>query len=68
MRFLRVRQGIDGDVTNITIQSSIIAQGLQTHSVGGLIQTPGGVSILCSHYIDDDIRNPKVKLVNNTAC
>lgn len=55
---------ISGSITNITIQSSIISQGLQTHSAGGLIQTPGGVSILRSLYIDNDTRNPKVKFKN----
>jgi len=50
--------------TNITIQSTIISQGLQTHSAGGLIQTVGGVSILRSLYIDNNTRNPKVKGVN----
>ena len=50
--------------TNITIQSTIISQGLQTHSAGGLIQTDGGVSILRSLYIDNNTRNPKVKGVN----
>jgi autotransporter-associated beta strand protein len=63
---------ISGSITNITIQSSIISQGLQTHSAGGLIQTPGGVSILRSLYIDNDTRNPKVKFknefVNNVVC
>jgi len=63
---------VNGNVTNITIQSSIISQGLQTHSAGGLIQTPGGVSILRSLYIDNDTRNPKVKFinefVNNVVC
>jgi autotransporter-associated beta strand protein len=63
---------VNGDITNITIQSTIIAQGLQTHSAGGLIQTPGGVSILRSLYIDNDTRNPKVKFVNefvnNVVC
>jgi autotransporter-associated beta strand protein len=53
-----------GAATNITIQSCIIAQGLQTHSAGGLIQTDGGVSILRSLYIDNDTRNPKVKFKN----
>jgi autotransporter-associated beta strand protein len=53
-----------GLITNITIQSSIIAQGLQTHSAGGLIQTDGGVSILRCLYIDNDTRNPKVKFKN----
>ena len=50
--------------TNITIQSTIVSQGLQTHSAGGLIQTVGGVSILRSFYIDNNTRNPKVKGVN----
>ncbi len=52
------------DPTNITIQSTIISQGLQTHSAGGLIQTDGGVSILRSFYIDNHTRNPKVKGTN----
>jgi hypothetical protein len=34
--------------TNITIQSTIVSQGLLSHSAGGLIQTIGGVSILRS--------------------
>lgn len=55
---------VSGDVTNITIQSTIISQGLQTHSAGGLIQTDGGVSILRTLYIDNHTRNPKVKGVN----
>jgi len=50
--------------TNITIQNTIVSQGLQTHSAGGLIQTDGGVSILRSFYIDNNTRNPKVKGVN----
>jgi autotransporter-associated beta strand protein len=50
--------------TNITIQSTIVSQGLQTHSAGGLIQTDGGVSILRSCYIDNNTRNPKVKGTN----
>jgi autotransporter-associated beta strand protein len=58
--------------TNITIQSSIISQGLQGHSAGGLVQTDGAVSILRSLYIDNDTRNPKVKgvneYVNNVIC
>ena len=52
------------DPTNITIQSTIVSQGLQTHSAGGLIQTDGGVSILRSFYIDNSTRNPKVKGTN----
>ncbi len=50
--------------TNITIQHSIIGQGLETHSCGGLIQTSGGVSLIKNLYIDNDTRNPKVKGVN----
>lgn len=49
---------------NITIQNSIIAQGLETHSCGGLIQTSGGVSLIKNLYIDNDTRNPKVKGLN----
>ena len=55
---------VSGSITNITIQSCIISQGLQTHSAGGLIQADGGVSILRCLYIDNDTRNPKVKFVN----
>ncbi|MBN2518904.1 MAG: RICIN domain-containing protein [Bacteroidales bacterium] len=50
--------------SNITIQNSIIAQGLVDHSCGGLIQTSGGVSLLRNLYIDNKTRNPKVKGVN----
>ena len=56
--------GSTEDPTNITIQASIIGQGLQDHSAGGLIQTDGGVSILRCLYIDNHTRNPKVKGVN----
>lgn len=63
---------INGDVSNVTISDSIIAQGLETHSCGGLIQTDGGVSIIRTLYIDNQTRNPKVKgvneFVNNVVC
>ncbi len=49
---------------NITIQNSIISQGLETHSCGGLIQTNGGVSLYRNLYIDNNTRNPKVKGLN----
>jgi hypothetical protein len=51
---------------NITIQNSIIGQGLQNHSCGGLIQTGinDGVTIFRNLYIDNDTRNPKVKGLN----
>ncbi len=61
----------DGKATapdNITIQNSIIAQGLHrdNHSAGGLIQTPDGgkVSLIRNLYISNKTRNPKVKGVN----
>src|SRR5690606_7605368 len=56
---------ISGDVRNVTIQDSIIAQGLQTHSAGRLTQTDGVVSILRTLYIAHHTRNPKVKGVND---
>lgn len=53
---------------NITLQNSIIGQGLhrQNHSAGGLIQTPDGgrVSLLRNLYISNKTRNPKVKGIN----
>ena len=49
---------------DITIQHSIIGQGIMTHSAGGLIQTNGGVSIIGCLYIDNSTRNPKVKGLN----
>ncbi|WP_205508958.1 LamG-like jellyroll fold domain-containing protein [Longitalea arenae] len=53
---------------NITIQNSIIAQGLhrENHSAGGLIQTPDGgkVSLIRNLYISNKTRNPKVKGIN----
>ncbi|KAJ3539359.1 hypothetical protein NM208_g5520 [Fusarium decemcellulare] len=56
---------ISGDVSKVTIQDSIIAQGLETHSCGGLMQTDGGVSLFRNLYIDNKTRNPKVKGVND---
>ncbi|OCL07605.1 polysaccharide lyase family 1 protein, partial [Glonium stellatum] len=56
---------INGDVCNVTIQNSIIARGLETHSCGGLMQTDGGVSLFRNFYIDNKTRNPKVKGVND---
>ncbi|MDR0989669.1 MAG: hypothetical protein LBM06_09485, partial [Prevotellaceae bacterium] len=49
---------------NITIQHSIIGQGIMSHSAGGLIQTNNGVSIIGNLYIDNKTRNPKVKGLN----
>ncbi|KAL4908606.1 hypothetical protein BDW74DRAFT_188522 [Aspergillus multicolor] len=55
---------ISGTAENVTVQDSIIAQGLETHSCGGLMQTDGGVSLFRNLYIDNKTRNPKVKGVN----
>ena len=55
---------ISGEDDFFTIQDSIIAQGLDTHSCGGLLQNWGGISILRTLYIDNHTRNPKVKGVN----
>lgn len=49
---------------DITIQNSIIGQGLQTHSCGGLIQTDGGVTLYRNLYIENKTRNNKVKGLN----
>lgn len=49
---------------DITIQNSIIGQGIQTHSCGGLIQTNGGVTLYRNLYIDNKTRNPKTKGLN----
>lgn len=49
---------------DITIQNSIMGQGIMSHSAGGLIQTNNGVSIIGCLYIDNKTRNPKVKGLN----
>ncbi|MDD4991080.1 MAG: T9SS type A sorting domain-containing protein [Paludibacter sp.] len=56
--------GKGSEPNNITIQKSIIGQGLMVHSAGGLIQTTGGVTIYKNLYIDNKTRNPKVKGLN----
>lgn len=56
--------GTGEDPGLITIQNCIIAQGLEDHSCGGLIQDFNGVSILRTLYIDNDTRNAKVKGIN----
>ncbi|WDF48672.1 hypothetical protein PQ459_09380 [Chryseobacterium sp. KACC 21268] len=63
------RRGFEPD--SVTLQNSIIAQGLHlyNHSAGGLIQTNGSISIIKSLYASNKTRNPKVKgkneFVNN---
>lgn len=58
---------INGAAANITIQNSIVSQGLQTHSCGGLMQTEldNGISLFRNLYIDNKTRNPKVKGTND---
>ncbi|SMD27540.1 pectate lyase family protein [Kibdelosporangium aridum] len=46
--------------TGITVQNSIIAEGLDPHSCGGLVQSDG-VTIYRSLYAHNKTRNPKVK-------
>ncbi|MBE8719482.1 pectate lyase family protein [Sphingobacterium pedocola] len=52
--------------SDITLQNSIIGQGLHAynHSAGGLIQSGGKISILKSLYHSNKTRNPKVKGIN----
>jgi pectate lyase len=56
--------------TNITVQNSIISEGLDPHSCGGLIQSDG-VTLLRNLYAHNKTRNPKVKgrneFVNNVV-
>lgn len=56
---------INGPVRNVTIQDSIIAAGLETHSCGGLMQSDYGISLFRSLYADNKTRNPKVKGMND---
>lgn len=56
---------ITGAADNITIQNTIIAQGLQTHSCGGLLEPSGKLSLFRNLYIDNNTRNPKVKGINH---
>lgn len=56
--------------TNVTVQKSIIAEGLDPHSAGGLVQSDG-VSLIQNLYQNNKTRNPKVKgrlqFVNNVV-
>ncbi|KAI8965565.1 polysaccharide lyase family 1 protein [Daldinia sp. FL1419] len=56
---------INGAVHNVTVQNTIIGQGLQTHSCGGLMQSDYGISLFRNLYIDNKTRNPKVKGMND---
>jgi hypothetical protein len=59
-----------GSIYNVTLQDSIVSQGLQTHSTGGLVVT-NGTSIIRSLWIDNNSRNPKARgttqFVNNVV-
>jgi hypothetical protein len=56
-------------IGRITLQNSIVGQGLQTHSTGGLLIADSGASVLRSLYVDNNSRNPKARrltqFVNN---
>lgn len=49
-----------GELGNITIQNSIISQGLQTHCAGGLVQADN-ITLYRNLYVDNDTRNAKIK-------
>lgn len=55
-----------GALGDITLQNSIIGQGLMTHSAGGLIQADH-ISIIGNLYCDNSTRNNKVKGTNQFA-
>ncbi len=56
---------LSGTPSHVTLQDCIIGEGLLVHSAGSLMQTSGGVSIFRCLYIDNWMRNPKVKGVND---
>ena len=51
---------------NVTLQNTIVGQGLQNHSAGGLMQTSlnEGTTIFRNLFIDNKTRNLKVKGLN----
>ena len=51
---------------NITLQHSIVGQGLMTHSAGGLMQTDY-ISLIGNFLCDNSTRNFKVKGINQYA-
>lgn len=60
------RDGKGDGLFNITLQNSILGQGCQNHSCGGLIQTEDseGITIFRNLLIDNKTRNFKVKGLN----
>ncbi|WP_433933907.1 polysaccharide lyase family 1 protein [Sorangium cellulosum] len=65
-----LNQESGAELYNLTLQDSIVAQGLQPHSTGGLVNT-AGTSIIRSLYIDNNSRNPKARgtlqFINNVV-
>ncbi len=55
-----------GALGDITLQNSVIGQGLMTHSAGGLIQADR-ITLYRNLYCDNSTRNNKVKGVNQYA-
>lgn len=55
-----------GAIGDITIQNTIIGQGLMTHSAGGLIQADN-ITLYRNLYCDNSTRNNKVKGVSQYA-
>ena len=49
-----------GELGNITVQNSIISQGLLTHSAGGLVQADN-ITLYRNLYADNSTRNAKIK-------
>lgn len=58
--------GNNSNIHDITIQNSIIGQGLQPQSSGSLLQTTEeqGITLYRNLYIDNEAHNPKVKGLN----
>ena len=52
-----------GDLGNITIQNSIMGQGLLSHSAGGLMQADS-ITLFRNFYCDNSTRNNKIKGTN----
>lgn len=55
-----------GAIGDITIQNTIIGQGLMTHSAGGLIQADN-ITLYRNLYCDNSTRNNKVKGISQYA-
>ena len=55
---------VTSECENVTIQNSIVSQGLLPHSAGSLIEPAGGITIYRTLYINNDTRSPKFKLTH----